>query len=201
MLRVTSALLLLVGFVLAWPQVGQAQSFSFSIGGYPHCHGHHHHCWGSPYWYGPHVDYVYLYPPPRPRVTYVQPVQPYQARVEPTIPYAASSTPAAGLSQPPASQTLQIWNSAAQRSSVAFLANSQNMTLADGQSHTFYGGGTRTIEFDRGGSYGTARYELASGQHEFVLTSRGWDLVPKSDRPAPIALQPIVPKNSLPAVR
>lgn len=209
--RASWVLILLAGLSAAIvSQECQAQSFSFSIGSYPggHCHHHHHPCWGSSYWFGPpRVDYVYVVPPPRPRVTYIQPApaDPYAGRVE-TNYSAASLTPAASksaastpVSTVAAGESLQIWNSAGQRVPVAFLVNSQNVSLFDGQSHTFYGGGTRTIEFDRGGSFGPARYELTTGQYEFTLTSHGWDLAPRSDRTAPIALRPIVPKNTLPA--
>jgi hypothetical protein len=33
------------------------------------------------------------------------------------------------------------------------------------------------LEFDRGGSFGTARYTLTQGTYKFVATERGWDVV------------------------
>ena len=35
------------------------------------------------------------------------------------------------------------------------------------------------VSFDRGGSYGTARYTVTDGTYQFVLTDKGWDLVRK----------------------
>jgi hypothetical protein len=40
---------------------------------------------------------------------------------------------------------------------------------------------------------------LASGQYEFVITSRGWDLVRKATATPGISLKPLVKKNVLPA--
>jgi hypothetical protein len=190
MIRAGSLVAIVVGLAigLSCAPAG-AQHFSFSVGSHHghHGHHHHHHGWhGHYHWYHPHYDHVYVYP--QPRVTYVQPatVLPYQ----PTV--TAAPTPATPTA------TVQIWNSAGQRVPVVFLANSRNVTLSDGQSHTLYGAGAQTIEFDRGGGYGTARYELAAGEYEFTLTSRGWDLAKKSDGAA-VSSRPEVPKNSLPA--
>jgi hypothetical protein len=160
----------------------QAQHFSFSVGSHHghYGHHHHHHDW-SWHYCRPYYDPIYVYPAPR--VTYVQPtVVPYQ-------PVVQTPTPAA---------TVQIWNAAGQRLPVAFLANARSVTLSDGQSHTLYGADKQTIEFDRGGGYGTARYELAAGEYEFLLTSRGWDLVARTGSTA-TASRPSVPQNTLPA--
>ncbi|MDX1948242.1 MAG: hypothetical protein SFU86_22820 [Pirellulaceae bacterium] len=202
--------LLSLALATCLPGFAAAQSsFSFSIGSYGGCRPHHHHhCWGPSYgWYAPPPVFSYYYAPP-PRVTYVQPlvvqpaviqpavIQPQQTRTEPT---PASPIRTAAARTEGKAETLQIWNNAGRQLPVAFLADAQVVELRDGQSHTFYGGGPRVIEFDRGGAFGSARYELTGGEHEFVATSRGWDLVAKTNRPAPIALQPQVPKNSLPS--
>jgi hypothetical protein len=41
---------------------------------------------------------------------------------------------------------------------------------------TLPAGTTWTIEFDRGGSFGMARYDLAEGYYVFAITDRGWEL-------------------------
>jgi hypothetical protein len=41
---------------------------------------------------------------------------------------------------------------------------------------TDYSQGTQVIVFDRGDSFGEARYTLAPGTYRFVATDRGWDL-------------------------
>jgi hypothetical protein len=190
------ALLLIGGAVLGPARESLAQHLSISFG---HHHGwhHHHHCW-DPWFWGPHYDLVYVVPPPRPRVVYVEPAV---KNLRPDAPRtsAPSSWNAANAERPAEYRTLQIWNGAGRKIPVAFLVNAQQVELADGQSHSFHGGGTRVVEFDRGGNFGTARYELTGGQYEFIITSRGWDLVPKADSTTPISLRPIVRKNALPA--
>jgi hypothetical protein len=139
------------------------------------------------------VDYVYVAPPPliQREIRYVQPVERVvETRVEaPRVKTTAAST---------ASSNLQIWNACGRRVPVGFLADGQSVSLSDGQSHTFYGAAARTIEFDRGGDYGTARVELTGGQYEFVVTSRGWDLVPRGDSAGNVAQKAAAPRNTLP---
>jgi hypothetical protein len=186
------------------PSEAAAQHFSFSLGhGHHHHHGWHHdwhfdHCWHDPWCWGPHVDYVYL-APPRPRVVYVQPPA-KEVRVEAAPVSSADSTwtAAAPRSLPANSGTLQIWNGAGRQVPVAFLVDAREVELADGQSHSLHGGQQRIVQFDRGGSFGTARYALTEGEYEFLITPRGWDLVRKRSAAAGISLKPIVKKNVLP---
>jgi hypothetical protein len=42
------------------------------------------------------------------------------------------------------------------------------------------GGQTWTVEFDRGGSFGAAQYELTEGWYEFTPTEKGWELFKQS---------------------
>jgi len=186
------------------PSSVQAQHVSFSFGGGHHHHGcHGYHCY-DPFWYGPHFDYVYVAPPPvvRREIRYVQPIEEttVETRVLPprVSTTARNTSTATSLAKTTTEAPLQIWNSAGGRSNVAFLADGQQVALSDGQSHTFYGGGTRTIEFDRGGDFGTGRVELTGGQFEFVVTSRGWDLVRRGEAASGVATRPITPKNELP---
>jgi hypothetical protein len=199
--------LVVVAALCGHSSVAQAQQFSFSIG---HGHDHHYHgwyddhCWHDPFWYGPHFDYVYLAPPPvvRREIRYVQPIE--EATVETRVlPPRVGTTPrstatATGVAKTTAESPLQIWNSAGGRSSVAFLVDGQEVALSDGQSHTFYGGGSRTIEYDRGGSFGTGRVMVTQGQYEFVVTNRGWDLVRRGIAAESVAARPITPRNELP---
>ena len=196
---------------LAMPGAARAQAFSFSIGhGHHHHHRHHHHgwhlgYWHDPYWWGPHYDYVYVAPPPvvRREIRYVEPVveqQVIETRVVPprvTSPARtqASSQVASSTTRAAAQTPLQIWNSAGQKLPVAFVVDGQEVTLADGQSHTFYGGGAKLVEFDRGGDYGTARRSLTGSQYEFVITDTGWDLVRRGEAAASVTQ---APRNALP---
>jgi hypothetical protein len=55
------------------------------------------------------------------------------------------------------------------------------------------------VEFDRGGSFGTAKYELTEGEYEFVVTDRGWDLQRDATGGTwQTARVPEVKKNTLP---
>jgi hypothetical protein len=195
--------------------LARAQSWSFSIG---HGHGHHHHYdWHhghchDPFWCGPSVGYYYVAPPPvvRREIRYVEPIQEttVETRVLPPRVTSTSRPAASTAAKATATSTaratdeapLQIWNSAGRRASVAFLVDGQEVALADGQSHTFYGGGSRTVEYDRGGTFGTGRAVLTEGEYEFVVTGRGWNLVRRGVATGPIATRPATPKNELPDV-
>ena len=190
------AFMILAGLSLGSARIADAQHFSFSIGHGHHDWHHHHHCWDDPWFWGPHVDYLYVAPPP-PRVVYVQP---RDVEVRTLVPQDATARPAASgpLAAATVTQTVQIWNGSDRDIPVAFLVDSQPIELHDGQSHSLHGSGKRIVEFDRGGAFGTARYELSGGQYEFVVTSRGWDLVRKSATSTSISLKPLVKKNVLP---
>jgi hypothetical protein len=121
-----------------------------------------------------------------------------ETRVE-SAPVAAAPRSTSLASRPATQQPLQIWNSAGQRVPVAFVVDGQEVTLHDGQSHTFYGNGAKLVEFDRGGDFGVARRSLNGSQYEFVITSGGWDLVSRGST-ASFAERP-APKNELPMLR
>ncbi len=198
------ALMVLAGLSLGLARGAEAQDFSFSIGHGHHHHGWHHgwqydHSWHDPWYWGPHVDYVYV-APPRPRVVYVQPPE-REVRVEAAAPLAMNEpkwSAAAASTRTASTTTLQIWNSSGQKIPVAFLVDSKEIELSDGQSHSLHGATQRVVEFDRGGTFGTARYALTDGQYEFVITGRGWDLVRKKTAASGISLKPLVKKNALP---
>jgi hypothetical protein len=82
-----------------------------------------------------------------------------------------------------------------QPNAVIELTNSEDDTVAytlDGQRFDMlpkYGQKLTTrpswvIQFDRGGSFGTASYTLIQGKYKFVATDHGWDLNQDTDRPA-----------------
>jgi hypothetical protein len=201
--RICACLLFVVAFCL--PAAAQAQSWSFSIG---HGHGHHHHHgWHydshchDPFWCGPSIGYYYVPTPVvRREIRYVQPIEEtvQETRVLPPRVNSTSQATTSAPAKSAAAAALQVWNSAGGRSSVAFLVDGQEVALSDGQSHTFYGGGSRTIEFDRGGNFGTGRVVVNQGQYEFVVGDRGWDLVRRGVGGDSIATRPITPKNELP---
>jgi hypothetical protein len=181
-------------------------------GGHHHHHGHSSFSFGlslGPTWY-PYYRPVYVAPPP---VTYVYPQPSVQYVVPPTTyvaPAVAAPAPAPAAAnwtsrgEPkanilPASQsvnaTVTIRNPANSGGSVAFLVDdSSEVTLTAGRTQTLTNKSSYTIEFDRGGDFGTARKTLTGGAYEFAVTESGWDLV-ETGR---VASKPSVRKNALP---
>jgi hypothetical protein len=175
-----------------------AQTFSFGIGVGGHGQHHHHHhggwhfdyhdCWHRPYYYAPR--YVYVEPAPviRERVTYVERA-PAVVRNEPTL---------AGTQI--ANTLITVQNASNRNVAVTFLMDAQDVALRDGEVRSFTGRSSRVVEFDRGGEFGAARYDLNAGDYEFVITDNGWDLRRRSAAPAAsTAARPTVRKNALPS--
>jgi hypothetical protein len=185
---------LCVGFA---SQSASAQHFSFGISsGHGHRHHHHHHGWHFD-WHDCWHDHYY------PRYVYVQPAPVVRERVyierEPR-PYDARSYQT--TSPAPAADTLiTVQNAAGKSVAVTFLMDAQDVSLRDGETRTFTGRSTRVVEFDRGGDYGSARYDLTPGDYEFIVTARGWDLQRKTSAAASTAAKPSVRKNALPTIR
>jgi hypothetical protein len=194
---------LAAAILAAIPNAAHAQSFGFSISSGGHHHHHrHHHCGGwsfgygySPFWgpayYAPPPAVIYTAPPP-PQVVreiYVQPQQPAPLSHSP---YSSTTTPspsaslAANSAPSIAGSTsnddrIVIRNSAGAQLPVSFLVDGQDVELAEGATRTFVGKTRRTIQYDRGGRFGTTHQDLAGGHYEFRITSSGWDLVRKPD--------------------
>lgn len=191
------------------PQSASAQktSFSIKIGGHGHGHGHHHHHhWRPPCdWYHgcyapyyPSVQYVY---PARPAVTYVVP-EPAPTVVIPRVSAATPAREPLAMKQndlPGArGAEVRVVNPVNSRATVYFVADqSTEAELAPGETRVYTAQPVVVIEFDRGGDFGSARYRLTEGEHEFVPTDRGWDLVRRTSSSA--ANRTAVRKNSLPA--
>ena len=80
---------------------------------------------------------------------------------------------------------------------VAFLVDGQDVELAEGATRTFIGKPRRTIQYDRGGQFGSTQQEVTGGQYEFRITATGWDLVRRPTLVAPS--RTAVRENSLPS--
>lgn len=211
MKRLLSVLPLVVCLVLvAATDRAEAQHVSFSFG---HYHGHHHHCWG-PAWYRPYWDFYYA---PPPRVTYVQP-QPViiqqQAAVAPPTTNALAATPAptipstTSLAATPVKNSLPAYRGVGvtihNRSTVGLAVScvvdgQTELHLAPNESRTLREKASYIVEFDRGGSFGAAKYELSEGEYQFAVGDRGWDLTRDAAPLGQTATRPEIKPNSLPA--
>lgn len=206
-----AALAVSVSMAAFAPAETYAQSFGFSIasgghhhhGHHHHHHGHHHHGgwsfgishgpWWGPAYYAPPPAIIYAAPPP-PQVVreiYVQPSPPATLNHSPysstTAPAASPSASLAANSAPSIAGStanddrIVIRNSAGAQLPVSFLVDGQDVELAEGATRTFVGKTHRTIQYDRGGRFGSTQQDLTGGQYEFRVTASGWDLVKKPD--------------------
>ena len=194
------ATLLALALLALCPAAGKAQSsFGFSIGSgggcYPNHHHHHRSGWSFGYGVGPFWGPAY-YPPPaivyapppvvQERVIYVQPqapppVSPYSNTIpRATNALAADSAPSLAGSTVN-DDRIVIRNAAGAKLPVAFVVDGQDVELADSGTRTFVGKTHRTIQYDRGGRFGSTQQEVTGGQYEFRITSSGWDLVRRPD--------------------
>jgi hypothetical protein len=174
-------------------QPASAQHFSFGISsghGHHHHHHHGHHGW--------HFDYHDCWHPRYyPSYVYVQPAPVIRERVY------VERAPVVSRVEPPLADTLiTVQNGSGKNVAVTFLMDTQDVALRDGEVRSFTGRATRAIEFDRGGDFGSARYDLSPGDYEFVITDRGWDLQRRTAATtASTAAKPGVRKNALPTLR
>ncbi len=80
---------------------------------------------------------------------------------------------------------------------ISYTLNAIRYTMQPGYEQKLPAGRSWTIEFDRGGSFGTARYSLRPGTYAFAVTDRGWDVVRRTNPlttdstppPAPVVAQ------------
>lgn len=214
---------LTVVFALSFGSLASAQSFSFGIssGGHHHHHGHHHrghhHHHHGPAWgfsfYRPAPVYVY---PAAPPVTYVypaspvavvQPVQPVQVAAAPVaVPPPPSRTASTPINSVPLASRadVTIRNPANNGGPVAFIVGEQlDAELASGTTRTWSDRTSLTVEFDRGGNYGSTKKILRPGQYDFVVTDAGWDIVASEGDSGNLTAgrSNQVQRNSLPARR
>ncbi len=96
-------------------------------------------------------------------------VAPYFPNVVPVVP---DVTPVVVDPQP---IVITLLNPAETRAPVNYNMGDTLYTLEAGQS-AGHGSDTQVITFDRGASFGEARYTLAPGTYRFVNTDHGWDL-------------------------
>jgi len=192
----------------------RAQAFAFSVGSGGGCHHHHGGWWAGygfgpgwgpwwgPGWYGPPA--VVYAPPPVVQPIYVQPqtiapvptpTSPYTSAAPPNATVAANTAPSLAASAAH-DDRIVIRNVAGAQLPVSFLVDNQDVELADGATRTFVGKTHRTIQYDRGGRFGSTQQDLTGGQYEFRITATGWDLVRKPDIAAPS--RTAVRANSLP---
>lgn len=130
--------------------------YPYGYGGYPYGYGY-----GSPYggyggYYGGYNNYS------RPQVyTRTIVVQPKQV----------------GDGQP-----IKIFTLADAGTPLTYAIDGTEYTLNPGESQLLVYDRVRTIQFDRGGDFGTGEYALSSGQYWFELTEdRGWELYHDAD--------------------
>ena len=98
-----------------------------------------------------------------------------------------------------ANDRIVIRNIAGAQLPVSFLVDGQDVDLSDGATRTFVGKSHRTIQYDRGGRFGSTQQDLTGGQYEFRVTATGWDLVRRPDLIP--STRTAVKANSLPEVR
>lgn len=200
--RLTLALMLAGSLLASMPAKTSAQAFAFSVGSGGGCH-HHHGGWGFSYGYGPGwwgpgwwgpPPIVYAPPPivqPVVQPVYIQPQTIAPVPTPTSTPYTSNSAPAApstpAENRPslagttPNDDRIVIRNAAAAQLPVSFLVDGQDVDLADGATRTFVGKAHRSIQYDRGGRFGSTQQDLTGGQYEFRITSTGWDLVRRPD--------------------
>ena len=113
------------------------------------------------------------YPAYRPVVVRSYPVYPVVYR-EPAVVY----TPA---NPAPAPIYVTLVNPASTGTTLSFTIRGTRYVLEPGARQELHFGGPRTIEFDRGDSFGIARYALRDGVYAFTATDHGWALRRWSD--------------------
>lgn len=208
----------------------QSFSFGFASGGGGHHHGGHHGCYGGRgnfYAFDFYRPPVYRYPPvvyapppvtyvyPAPAVQLVQPVQPAVTQVAPSPGLSVADTAPSLASQPASNSGVRLnslptqqqranvvlRNPAENAGSVAFRVQDQvDADLGPGTTRTWSDRTSLTVEFDRGGEFGTTRKTLRPGAYEFVVTEQGWDLV-STVTPTTNSRAASVQKNALPGRR
>ena len=141
----------LVGAVVVVGYCGQVAAQPW-----PHAHPHHPH----PVYYRPYSPVIVRYAPTYPVV--VRPA----VRLYSVLP----SNPA------PAMFRVAIVNPTTTGTTLSFTIDGESYDLAPGSRQEMRLAGARTIEFDRGQTFGQASYSLLEGVYTFKATAGGWDL-------------------------
>ena len=168
----TAATLAALGVWLAAPAVANAGHHH-----HHHHHGHHHHGgsfglgFGLPLLGSPPMPFT---PPP----AYAPPADLAPALPPPNF----LPTPSA-----PTAPGVVLLNPLENAVPVAYTLNGTPYAIKPGFEQKLPAGQPWTLEFDRGGAFGLARYTLAAGIYQFRVTEKGWDVVLKTDPAAPAA--------------
>jgi hypothetical protein len=134
-----------------------------------------------PSWYHPPV----IYPMPRPVVVY-----------RPAVVYSTPLTVVASNPAPVAD--IRLVNPAENRATLRFTLNgAETQSLPAGYSLQI--SQTATIEFDRGGAAGRARYALTDGTYKFLPANGAWTLVRQTGQTAEAGLVADAAANPVPS--
>ena len=138
---------------------------------------------------------IYVQPPPSPPPVVVSPYSSTSQKANTAV--AADRPPSLSVT-PATDDRIVIRNAAGASLPVAFVVDGQDVELAEGGVRTFVGKSHRTVQYDRGGRFGSTQQDLTAGQYEFRITSSGWDLVRRPDiTPGRTAVR----SNALPETR
>jgi len=91
----------------------------------------------------------------------------------------------APINPAPAIVLVAVLNPEGTGATLTFTIAGKRYELSPGMRQDFQVLGTRTIEFDRGESFGTATYRLSEGLYTFKATDEGWDLERLPYQPPP----------------
>ncbi len=91
----------------------------------------------------------------------------------------------APINPAPAIVLVAVLNPEDTGATLTFTIAGKRYELSPGMRQDFQVLGTRTIEFDRGESFGTATYRLSEGLYTFKATDEGWDLERLPYQPPP----------------
>jgi hypothetical protein len=108
----------------------------------------------------------------------------YSAPVYSAPVYAAPAATAPAAAPAPALPNAVIELSNSEDDTVAYTLNGERFDMQPRYSQKLTTRPSWVIEFDRGGSFGTASYTLTQGKYKFVATDHGWDVHQDTGRPA-----------------
>ncbi len=136
---------------------------------------------GRPYGYG-NTYYT------RPQYDYNQPGQVYAMPAQ-TVQYPQQATKVSD------GDVTVLVPSDDPEAAVDYTLNGYPYSMRTGQAQTFPNDRLWTIEFNRGGNFGQARYSLSPGTFKFKQTDKGWELM----RAAVVPPMPAQPETPTPA--
>lgn len=70
-------------------------------------------------------------------------------------------------------------NPKSSRGKINYTLDGKPFSMEAGYTHELPGGRTYLVEFDKGGTFGKARYSLTEGTFDFGIGSQGWDIYSK----------------------